>query len=352
MPADVPAWIAALPKAELHLHLEGAIDPETALELAHRNPALRDETLESVQARYAYKDFLGFLKAFKWVSELLREPADYAFLLRRLLRRLSEQNVLYAEITLAAGVVLWKRQDVDAVFVALREGYEKARKEFPVQVGWIFDGVRNLGPQHVLDVARRTVNWKDAGVVAFGIGGDEQQGPPELFREAFNLAREQGLRVTVHAGETAGPESIWGAIKLLGAERIGHGLAAFRDPELVEYLAEKQIPLEMCLTSNLRSGALRQQTGQEELSSHPLPQYARHGLRVTLSTDDPGLFETSLNKEYAQALALGLTRAEILRIAESSFVTAFCAPATRDALLARFHETITNQKIETTDAHR
>ncbi len=339
MAVEAPAWIQQLPKTELHLHLEGTADPDTALELAHRNGA-RTETLESVRARYAYNDFLGFLKTFKWVSELLRTPADYAFLLRRLLRRLAEQNVLYAEVTLSAGVVLWKRQELDAVFVALREAYEKARKEFPVEIIWIFDAVRNLGAEHVLDVARRTVSWKDAGVVAFGIGGDEQQGPPELFREAFDLVRDAGLHVTVHAGETSGPESIWNALRLLGAERIGHGLAAFRDAELMDYLAEKQIPLEVCLTSNLRTGALRQQTGREELAAHPVRDYCRRRLRVTLSTDDPGLFETSLNQEYAHALRLGLTREEIVRTVETSFESAFCPPPQRAALLARFRESL------------
>lgn len=346
MASEVPAWVAQLPKAELHLHLEGSVTVETALELAHRN-GLRSETLESIQARYAYKDFLGFMKTFKWIAELLREPADYAFLLRRLLRQLAEHNVLYAEITLSAGVVLWKRQDLDAVFVALREGYEKARQEFPVEVSWIFDAVRQLGREHVLEVARRAVNWKDAGVVAFGIGGDEQQGPPELFREAFDLARANGVHTTVHAGETAGPASLWGALRVLGAERIGHGLAAYQDPSLLEYLQERQIPLEVCLTSNRRTGALRQQTGADELEGHPLAGYVRRGLRVTLSTDDPGLFETSLNAEYAHALALGLSREELLRIAETSFEVAFCTEAQRRAFLERFRPSCSRTRAPT-----
>lgn len=335
MPVEVPAWIARLPKAELHLHLEGAVEPETALELAHRN-GLRRVTLERVQARYAYTDFLGFLKAFQWVTELLRQPEDYAFLLRRLLRRLAEQNVLYAEITLAAGVVLWKRQDLDAIFVALREAYEKARQEFPVEVTWVFDAIRQLGPGHVLDVARTAVSWKEAGVVAFDIGGDEQQGPPELFGEAFELVRAHGLHVTIHAGETGGPEHIWGALRALGAERIGHGLAAFRDPDLLHHLRQEQIPLEVCLTSNQRTGALRQQTGAEELAAHPVADYVRRGLRVTLNTDDPGLFETSLNQEYARARALGLTRRQLIRIAEIGFESAFCEPALQRRLRERF----------------
>ncbi len=332
---EVPQWLARLPKAELHLHLEGSLEPQTALELAHRN-GQHEETLARVQRRYAYRNFLGFLLAFKWVSEQLQQPADYAFLLHELLRRLHAQNVLYAEITLAAGVVLWKRQDLDAIFVALREEYQRARPQFPVEVRWVFDAVRNFGPQHVLDVARRAITWKDAGVVAFGIGGDERAAPPALFREAFDLVRAAGLHVTVHAGETAGPESIWGALRVLGAERLGHALAAFRDPELLDYLTRAQIPLEVCLESNRRTGALRLHCGTDDLAAHPLANFYRRGLRGTLNTDDPGLFATSLNEEYARALQLGLSREDLISIARTAFESAFCPPAERRALLARF----------------
>jgi len=153
--------------------------------------------------------------------------------------------------------------------------------------------------------------------------------------------RAAGLRPTVHAGETGGPESIWGALRALGAERIGHGLAAFKDPKLMEHLARERIPLEVCPTSNLRTGALRQHTGEANLARHPLVDYCRRGLAVTLSTDDPGLFDTTLNQEYALAHRLGLTRAEILRLAEASFQAAFCEPALKEELLERFRAGVT-----------
>jgi len=337
--AAVPAWIARLPKAELHLHLEGTATPETLVALAAARG--RRLALEEARRRFSYRDFFGFLMAFKWVSEQLRAPEDYAFLLADLLRRLHEENVLYAEITLAAGVVLWKRQDVDAVFAALQETLETSRKEHPVEVRWIFDGVRNFGADHVARVADCALRWRGAGVVGFGIGGDEQNGPPELFRETFDRVRAASLRATVHAGETGGPESIWGALRALGAERIGHGLAAFRDPELMEHLKEKKIPLEVCPTSNLRTGALRQHTGEADLARHPLMDYCRRGLAVTLSTDDPGLFDTTLNQEYALAHRLGLTREEIFRLAETSFQAAFCEPTLKEKLLERFRAGVT-----------
>jgi len=337
--AAVPAWIARLPKAELHLHLEGTATPETLVALAGARG--RRLALEEARRRFTYRDFFGFLMAFKWVSEQLRAPEDYAFLLADLLRRLHEENVLYAEITLAAGVVLWKRQDVDAVSAALQETLETSRKEHPVEVRWIFDGVRNFGADHVARAADCALRWQRSGVVGFGIGGDEQNGPPELFRDTFDRVRAAGLRATVHAGETAGPESIWGALRALGAERIGHGLAAFKDPKLMEHLARERIPLEVCPTSNLRTGALRQHTGEANLARHPLVDYCRRGLAVTLSTDDPGLFDTTLNQEYALAHRLGLTRAEILRLAEASFQAAFCEPALKEELLERFRAGVT-----------
>lgn len=331
----VPPWIQQLPKAELHLHLEGSAPPETLVALARERYG-RELSLAEARRRMSYRDFTGFLYAFKWVSDQLRAPEDYVFLLRDLAARLAGQNVLYAEITLAAGVVLWKRQDVDAVFAALRAAAEEARREHSLEIRWIFDAVRNFGAEHVGRVAEAAVRWKPEGVVAFGIGGDEQRGPAGLFREAFDKVRAAGLRVTVHAGETVGPESVWAALKELGAERIGHGLASFLDPALVEHLAEKNIPLEVCPTSNLRTGALRQHTGADDLRRHPVVDYCRQGLRVTLNTDDPGLFDTTLNGEYALGARLGLTQEELACVAQNAFAAAFCEPALKESLLARF----------------
>jgi adenosine deaminase/aminodeoxyfutalosine deaminase len=338
-PADVPSWIARLPKAELHLHLEGSATPETLVALARHNR--RPLALEEAQRRFVYRDFTGFLWAFKWVSDQLRTPEDYAFLLRDLLARLHRQHVLYAEITLAVGVVMWKRQNPDAVFDALCTAVDEARNEHPVEVRWIPDAVRNFGARHVAQVADYAMRWTDRGVVAFGIGGDEEEGPPELFRDAFEKVRAAGLHVTVHAGETMGPESIWGAIRSLGAERIGHGLSAFLDPQLIETLVEEHITMESCPTSNLRTGVLRQHLGADAVSRHPVVDYCRRGVPVTLNTDDPGLFQTTLNDEYALAHRLGLTRAELVQVAQTAFESAFCDETRRQSLLKGFHAGVT-----------
>ena len=330
----VPDWIARLPKAELHLHLEGAATPEFIVALARRRGQPLE--LEEGRAHFCFSDFMGFLLAYKWVCEQLRAPEDYALLLRDVAERLRRQNVLYVELTLSAGVVLWKKQDLDATCEALFKAADEVRREHGLEVRWILDAVRNFGPEHVARVAESALRWKDAGVVAFGIGGLEEQGPAALFRATFDKVRAAGLHVTVHAGETDGPESIRAALDALGAERIGHGLAAFRDPELVARLAEHRIALEVCPTSNLRTGALAQQTGSDDLKRHPLFDYVRGGLRVTLNTDDPGFFDTDLNREYALAHQLGLSPKELLRVAETAFDAAFCQSALKQSLAAQF----------------
>lgn len=297
------------PKAELHLHLEGSIEPATLREL---DPALSDEEIAS---RYRYDGFLSFLESFKWVVERLRSPEHYALAARRLFERLAAENVLYAEVTLSAGVVLWRKQDLEAVFEALRHETERA----PLQAQWIFDAVRQFGAGRARTVAEYAARYRRSGVVAFGIGGYEEEGPAEWFSEVYDWARNQGLRLTAHAGETAGPESVWAALRI-GAERIGHGIAAVRDPELLRYLCEHDIPLEICISSNLATGAVA------SLEQHPVRRIFQAGVPVILNTDDPAMFHTSLTREYELAESLGFSPQELRRVAENAFRYAFGAP--------------------------
>lgn len=296
-----------LPKAELHVHLEGSVEPETCVEL---EPKL---TLEEARAYYRHSDFSGFLECFKWVAWLLRTPRDYALVTRRLLAGLREENVRYAEITLSAGVVLWKGQDFAAVYDAVRA----ASCETGIEVRWILDAVRQFGPEHAFEVARLAAERVDEGVIAFGIGGDEAMGPPEWFTEVYSWAGSQGLRLTAHAGETAGPASIWGALAL-GAQRIGHGVRAMEDPNLIDHLRDNQVPLEVCISSNVATGAVR------SLHEHPVRRLYDAGVPMVLNTDDPAIFGTSLSREYEIARnEFGFSDAELRRLAEDSFRYAF-----------------------------
>ena len=299
------SFIQSLPKAELHLHLEGSVDPATLVELSRRyNTPLPTEnnrydvtgsgdvlTDEDVRRLYSYNDFNGFMLAFKSVTERLRSPEDYELVTYRLMQKLRQQNVVHAEVYVSVGVIRWRGQPVEPIFEGLERGRERGQRDFGVSLLWIFDAVRHFGPEAAAEVFDLAARLRDRNVVGVGIGGDEARGPAEWFRDLFKKAADNGLRLTAHAGETTGPESVWGALNI-GAERIGHGLAAASDSELLEVMAQKQVPVEICITSNLRTGACA------ELQEHPVRKFFDHGLMVTLSTDDPAMFQTSLNKEY------------------------------------------------------
>jgi aminodeoxyfutalosine deaminase len=300
-------FLADLPKAELHLHLEGAVEPETLLEL---DPAADEK---DIRALYRYQGFEAFLKSFGAVVQRLRSPSDYALVTRRLLDSLARQNVRYAEITLAAGVVLWKKQEFAPVYQAVRD----AARESAVEVRWILDAVRQWGVEHAMEVARLAAGRVHDGVVAFGIGGSEERGPAEWFTEVFAFARRAGLRLTAHAGESMGPESVWAALEL-GAERIGHGIAAVRDPELLRHLRDRGIPLEICVTSNLVTGVVAR------IEDHPLRALYDAGVPIVLNSDDPAMFGCTLSGEYRLAAEkFGFTGAELRGIAENGFRYAF-----------------------------
>src|SRR5438034_521597 len=216
-------FILGLPKAELHLHLEGSVNPPTLLELRKRHG--KHSTLTEVEQLYRYQDFPGFLLAFKSVSDDLQTGEDYELIAYRLMQSLKAENTLHAEIYISVGVCLWRKLDFSAIFEGLERGRERAERDFGISVLWIFDAVRHFGPEAARDVFELALRYRDRNVVGVGIGGDEQKAPPEIFRDAYAYAANQGLRLTAHAGESAGPESIWGALNL-GAERIGHGLTA------------------------------------------------------------------------------------------------------------------------------
>src|SRR5271170_1397966 len=308
-------FIVSLPKAELHLHLEGSVDPTTLLELKQRHG--RKTALAEVGQLYRYKDFTGFLMAFKAVTEELQTPDDYELITYRLMEKLKAENVLHAEVYISVGVCLWRKQDFDSIFAGLERGRERGERDFGVSLLWIFDAVRQFGADKAQPVAELAVRYKGPSVVGFGIGGDERQAAPELFRDVFAYAAKHGLRLTAHAGETAGPGSVWGALNL-PAERIGHGFTAWQDPELVETLSTRQVPVEICITSNLRTGIC------PAVAEHPLRNYFDQGVMVTLNTDDPAMFATSLSREYQLAQdTFSFTDEHLRELARNSFEASF-----------------------------
>jgi aminodeoxyfutalosine deaminase len=288
--------------AELHLHLEGTVDRETAMLL---DPGV---SREEVDAAWGFSDFAGFIECFKFVARRLREPRDYALITRRMMEMLVREGITYAEVTVGAGVILWRGLDFDEVWRAIRAAQREATEELQVEIWWNLDAIRQFGPDHVMQIAQLAAKYVDDGVVSFGIGGDEANGPARAFRDAFRYARDAGLRLTAHAGETDGPESVRAALDI-GAERIGHGIRAVEDRDLLRRLRDENIPLEICITSNLKTGAVA------SLHEHPVRRLLDAGVPITLNTDDPGIFETTLEREFAIAKEnFGFYETEVFRV--------------------------------------
>lgn len=333
------SFLRTLPKAELHLHLEGTVDPPTLAELSRRHPTTlpvlnnrykdvsdsgRVLSEDDARALYDYKNFVGFLMAFKAVTERLRDPEDYELITYRMCEKLAHEECVYAEVYVSVGVIFWRGQEFDPLFEGMERGRARGEQDFGVKVRWIFDAVRHFGPDEGWKVVEKAIQLRDRHVIGIGIGGDEARGPAANFREIYAHAREHGLHLTAHAGESTGPESIWAALEELKAERIGHGLHAIEDPALVEHLAKTDIPVEICITSNLKTGCCLR------LEDHPVRKLYDAGVRITLATDDPEMFHTTLTREY-QILheTFGFTEDELRRVAANSFEASFLSAADR-----------------------
>jgi aminodeoxyfutalosine deaminase len=314
--------ISSLPKAELHVHLEGSIQPQTVCALTRRHGVVFTE--QEVHEKYAYKNFNEFLEVFKWVTSFLRDPEDYALITTDLAEHLLTQKVVYAEITLSIGIMILRKQVPEANFQAIQIAAEPFESR-GLKLNFIFDAVRQFGTDAAMQVVLAAQRANSTRIVAFGIGGDEMAIPTQDFRPIYDKAAEIGLHRLIHAGEVGGPEKIREAIELLGVERIGHGIAAIHDPGLMDLLADRRVPLEICPQSNIRTGALAFQLKNKnaQMIDHPLPQLFRHGIPVVLSTDDPAMFHTTLNDEYENAQRMGLSKPELQRLIQTSFDHSF-----------------------------
>ena len=331
---DIIDWLRKLPKAELHLHLEGTILPETLVELSRRHDA-EPLTLESARRLYQYENFIGFLMSFKAVTERLHGPEDYELITYNMIRELARQGVVHAEVYISFGIIYyWKNTDVEPYVEAIERGRLRGEQEFGTTILWIIDAVRHFGADEAARVFRRAAELrpKYPSIVGIGIGGDEARGSADLFRELYAEAREAGLRLTAHAGESVGPESIWSAINI-GAERVGHALSAQHDSELIEILAQKQIPLEINVTSNIKTGCC------PGFDQHPLREYFESGLMVTLNSDDPPMFGSDLLGEYVLAQEYyGFTLEQMRELAANSVEASFLPPERKLALLRQVEQ--------------
>jgi adenosine deaminase len=326
----MPIDLAALAKVQLHCHLEGTVRAQTFRELAPlRNVDLGER---SDPARtYTFTTFREFLLLFAQVCRTLREPKDYARIARDYVIDAAAQGVVYAEIFVSPSVWTFFHHELDVrtTLEAIRAALDETGFPLGIEVALIADLTRNFGVEQAEASARQAVGLRDLGVIGVGLGGDEANYPAEWYERAYAIAREGGLRGVVHAGEAAGAQSVRAAIEVLGAERIGHGVRAIEDPAVVELLAERRIPLEVCPTSNHLTGAAPAE------AIHPIGALDAAGCLVTLDADDPALFGTSLLEEY-RLVEQWLGEDAVLRFARNGIEASFAPEATKARLRTRF----------------
>jgi aminodeoxyfutalosine deaminase len=325
-------FVERLPKAELHLHFQGAIRPATLLELArrHRVPLPADDA-DGLRRWFRFRDFAHFVEIYAVLRSCLVEPADYELVTYELGVELAAQRVRYAEVTFTPGPEVY-RGPRETFFDGLSRGRQQVQRELGVELRWIFDIPRRTVRVYpdlpladfITDVA---IDGRHDGVVALGLAGTEVGYPPEPFEPWFDRARAAGLHSAPHAGETAGPASVWGALRALGAERIGHGVRAVEDPALLAYLVEHRIPLEVCPTSNLRLGVY------PSFAEHPLRRLYDAGALVTINTDTPAVFGITLTEELGRlGSEFGLEPAAVREVLLNAFRASFLPAERRQAL--------------------
>lgn len=346
MITNLSTFIQSMPKAEIHIHLEGAIRPETVLKLARRHGRFADlpgDDVQTLRDWFTFTDFDHFIEIYMTIQDLLRTADDFALIVYENGAEMARQNIRYREMTVTPYTHLDHQEKgltLDDLLSGLERGRRRARADFGVEMRWIFDCHRNLsfaGGEFDPRPAEKTLEYALAGrtygVVGFGLGGGEAGAPPAPFAPVFRRARAAGLRSVPHAGETVGPESVWGAVNQLGAHRIGHGVRAIEDPRLLALLRERGIPLEVCISSNVCLGVY----GRSAL--HPFPHLDKMGLTLTVNGDDPPLFNTTLCREYELlAMEFDYGRDQIARIARNAFAASAAEPDLKARLLAEFDD--------------
>lgn len=333
---EIRDFIRRLPKAELHLHLEGTIAPATLVELSIRHDK-HPLTQREAEALYRFSDFTEFIESFKAVTRRLRNPEDYELAAWRMMQSLAAQGVVHAEVYISVGVIyMWRNFDprcFEPIFESLERARIRAARELGISLLWIFDAVRHFTIEEADRVFRKAVEMRVQypSIVGIGLGGDERRTGSAPFHHLYARARSAGLRLTNHAGETTGPEAIWEALAI-GSERIGHALSAIHDEDLLQELKARNAALELNPTSNVRTGVC------PSFAAHPLRQYFDRGLLVTINSDDPAFFGSDLANEFLLAhTQQGFTRDELRRLAANSFRASFLPETEKAAWLAQIN---------------
>ncbi len=335
---EIESFIRRLPKAELHLHLEGTILPETLVELSQRQDT-HPLTLAQAEALYQFTNFTEFIESFKAVTRLLSSPEAYELAAWHMMQHLVAQGVVHAEVYISVGVIyMWRNHDPECfepIFSGLERARERAERELGLSLYWIFDAVRHFTVPEAERVFSKAAAMRTEypAIIGIGLGGDERRCGSEPFRELYAEARAAGLRLTNHAGETTGPEAIREALSI-GSERLGHVLSAIQDQTLMEELKARQIGMELNPTSNVRTGVC------PSFAKHPLRRYYDDGMLVTLNSDDPAFFGSDVANEYLLAhVHQGFDREELRQLAANSIRASFLPEPAKTAWLTRIEAT-------------
>jgi adenosine deaminase len=322
-------WYDRVPKVELHVHLEGAIPHEALFALIRKyggDASVPD--IAALASRFEYRDFPQFIEAWSWKNRFLREYEDFTHVAELTARDMAEQGIRYAEVFFSPSLFVRCGLTVQEIAKAVRAGLSRVPE---IEIALVADLVRDYGPESEMVTLAQLDEVKAFGIVGIGIGGSEHEYPPAPFRGLYEAARSMGFHTTAHAGEAAGARSVWDAIRELGVERIGHGTRAWEDPELVAYLIDHRIPLEMCPISNVRTNVVG------SLREHPIRQYSKAGVIVTVNSDDPKMFQTRLADEYRLLeQECGWTKAEICRLILSAIESSWLSDERKMSLAAQF----------------
>ncbi|WP_025618496.1 adenosine deaminase [Salinispora cortesiana] len=336
---DLSTFIAGLPKVELHVHHVGSASPRIVAELAARHegrsPVPADPA--ALADYFAFRDFAHFVEVYLSVVDLIRDQEDVWLLTHEVARELARQQVRYAELTVTPYSHVHRGIPAPAFCEAIEDARKRAAADFGIELRWCFDIPGEAGLPAAEETLRISLDERPDGLISFGLGGPEVGVPRPQFKPYFDQARAAGLRSVPHAGETTGAQTVWDALRDLGAERLGHGISAVEDPELLEFLAERQLALEVCPTSNVRTRAVAR------IEEHPLPRLVEAGLLVTINSDDPPMFGTTLNDEYAVAARLlDLGPQGLAALARNAVTASFLDPASKQRIAGEIDAYLAN----------
>jgi adenosine deaminase len=323
--------VKALPKAEQHIHIVGSTQPETLLWLVDESGVDAPyRTLEDVERFFQYKDYTHYISVYSAVNDCINDEGQFERIVYEMLESDANCNVQFVEASFSAPDHVRRGLDYGKMLDAINRGIRRARQDFSIDCQLRIDLVRNYGPERGMEV----LDWieeKSDNIIAIDIGGSEGSFPPEPYEPVYRRARDMGLHLVAHAGEVAGPESIWGAVRHLGVKRIGHGVAARTDRQLMDYLRDEGITIEACPVSNVRTGVV------SSIREHPIREFYDRGITVTVNSDDPSMFGTDMNNEYLQLhRELGFTVTELFQLSLNAVESSFLPDDERGRLRENF----------------